>query len=90
MMADAIKNALMQKHLNDGHDHSYGSWITTTYSYCEDGEQKRVCSACATTEKRILKGLGHTYENGICTVCGTADYDDVIHEEDTLTLVRYK
>lgn len=32
----------------------------------------------------------HTYENGICTVCGVADYDDVIHEEDTLTLVRYK
>jgi lysophospholipase L1-like esterase len=68
MMADAIKNALLQNNLR--HDHSYGSWITTTYPDCDDGEQQRVCSICTATERRTLESKGHHYENGICTQCG--------------------
>lgn len=70
MMAEAIENRLLQNHLRDDHDHSYGSWITTRYPDCVSGEQQRVCSVCTATERKKLAGNGHTYENGICTACG--------------------
>ncbi len=72
MMAKAIENRLLQNHLRDDHDHSYGSWITTRYPDCYSGEQQRVCSVCTATESRAMAGNGHTYENGLCTVCGAA------------------
>lgn len=35
------------------------------------------CSRCdgATTEQEVVPALGHSYENGICTVCDNADPD---------------
>lgn len=79
MMAAALEDALLEHYLLDDHDHSYGSWITTTYPDCEGGEEKRVCGICRATESRELSGKGHSYESGICTVCGAehpelADY----------------
>lgn len=71
MMASAIENALLKNHLLDDHDHSYGSWITTTYPDCESGVQKRVCTICTAVEEQELAGKGHHYENGVCTDCGT-------------------
>ena len=70
MMAFALKNALLENNLKDDHDHSYGSWVTTTYPGCYKGEQKRVCSVCSATENRQLDALGHNFQNGICTACG--------------------
>ena len=70
MMASAIENALLKNHLLDDHDHSYGSWITTTYPDCESGVQKRVCTICTAVEEQELAGTGHHYENGVCTDCG--------------------
>lgn len=66
-------------YLLDDHEHSYGSWIITTYPDCESGEEKRVCGICRATESRALAGKGHSYENGYCTDCGAehpelADY----------------
>ena len=72
MMAAALENILLRKHLKNDHDHVYGSWITTTYPGCEKGEQKRVCSVCSATESRPVDAVGHTYQNGICTVCGVS------------------
>ena len=95
MMADAIKKALLQNHLNDGHNHIYGSWITTIYPSCEDGEQQRVCSICTATEKQILEGLGHTYENGVCTGCGAQlspgdiNADGAVNNRDLGLLQQY-
>ena len=57
-------------YLLDDHEHSYGSWIITTYPDCESGEEKRVCGICRATESRALAGKGHSYENGYCTDCG--------------------
>ena len=79
MMAAALEDALLERYLLDDHDHSYGSWITTTYPDCEGGEEKRVCGICRATESRTLAGKGHSYENGYCTDCGAehpelADY----------------
>lgn len=73
MMAAAIRNALLQNHLREDHDHSYGSWITTTYPHCKGGEQQRVCSICTATERRTIEGNGHDYEGGICTLCGSKE-----------------
>ena len=70
MMASAIESALLKNHLLDDHEHSYGSWITTTYPDCESGVQKRVCTICTAVEEQELAGKGHHYENGVCTDCG--------------------
>ena len=83
MMADAIASRLLQRHLQNDHDHSYGSWITTTYPDCVAGEQQRVCAICTATEKQALSGKGHDYENGICTACGATLGD--VSGEDKLT-----
>ena len=78
MMADAIKHALLQNYLRDDHTHNYGSWITTTYPKCEDGEQQRVCSVCTATERQSVTGTGHTYEPTVtaptCTEQGYTTY----------------
>ncbi len=72
MMATAMANALLQNNLRDDHVHTFGSWITTTWPSCNDGEQQRVCSVCSAVESRTIEpNRDHTYENGVCTVCGT-------------------
>ena len=70
MMAKAIENRLLQNHLRGDHGHTFGSWITTMYPDCDDGEQQRLCAVCTATEQKKLEGKGHTWENGICTACG--------------------
>ena len=92
MMAAALANALLQNDLRDDHTHTYGSWITTKYPGCEDGEEKHVCSICTATESRALDATGHSYhsvvtdptctEGGytahICTACGDSYVDDYV------------
>lgn len=107
MMAKAIANVLLEKDQANDHEHTFGSWVTTTYPSCAKGEEKRVCTVCSATESRELDATeehsytstvtpptcaeqgyttyicscgesyvdnyvpatGHSYENGICTVC---------------------
>ena len=57
MMAAALEDMLLERCLLDDHDHSYGSWITTTYPDCEGGEEKRVCEICRATESRALPAI---------------------------------
>ncbi|MEE1329484.1 MAG: SGNH/GDSL hydrolase family protein, partial [Oscillospiraceae bacterium] len=57
MMAAALEDALLKHYLLDDHDHSYGSWIITTYPDCEGGEEKRVCGICRATESRALAAI---------------------------------
>ena len=93
MMAEAIANRLLQNHLRDDHDHSYGSWITTTYPHCHGGQQQRVCSLCTATESRSLDPIDHAYEKGICTICGNVlgdlDLDGDVDAQDLTILARH-
>ena len=96
MMADALQNTLMKRYMDDDHTHCYESWITTTYPTCEKGEQQRVCSICTATEKRLLPGNGHSYENDefVCERCGFINYPcgDITGDlkVDILDFVRLK
>ena len=71
MMASAIANALLQNNLRDDHDHTYGSWITTTWPSCATGQQQRVCTVCSATESRTVDPVGiHSYTpTGIAPTC---------------------
>ena len=75
MMAEAIANVLLQNHLRDDHAHTYGSWITTTWPSCAEGEQQRVCAICSATESRALESVSsHSYTAAVtaptCTEAG--------------------
>ena len=79
MMADAIRNILLQNHLRDDHTHTFGSWITTNWPDCEDGEQQRVCSVCSATQSRVVEAVdAHSYASIVtaptCTGEGYTTY----------------
>lgn len=79
MMANAIANALLQNNLRDDHAHTFGSWITTTWPSCTEGEQQRVCSVCSAVEHRSAEpAKDHTYVSAItvptCTEQGYTTY----------------
>ncbi len=65
MMADALADALLQNNLRDDHEHTFGTWITTTWSSCSAGEQQKVCTVCSAVQKRTTEPTGdHRY----CTI----------------------
>lgn len=39
----------------------------------EIGTNTYVCANCGKTQKEEVPALGHTYENGVCTVCGAEE-----------------
>ncbi len=58
------------------HTHSYGDWVTVTEPSCtSQGLQVRTCE-CGEQETRSIPALGHNFEDGVCTVCGTHKGDD--------------
>ena len=60
MMADALAKALLQSDLRDDHDHVYGSFITTTWAYCNDGMKHQVCSVCGHVSEGVkISAVGH-------------------------------
>ena len=72
MMAKAIANVLTGKDQKSDHEHTYTSWVITTYPSCAKGEEKRVCTVCSATENREAAAIKeHSYERGICSLCGT-------------------
>ena len=85
MMAHALANVLLQNNLRNDHEHTFGSWITTTWPTCTAGEQQRICSICSAAESRMAEPSGaHSYISAVtpptcteqgyttytCTVCG--------------------
>ncbi len=54
--------------------HTFGEWSTTKAPTCtEAGEQSRTCSVCGATETATVPATGHSFANGVCTVCGAPD-----------------
>ncbi|MBR5289500.1 MAG: DUF4886 domain-containing protein, partial [Erysipelotrichaceae bacterium] len=76
MMADAIIKHFKQEFLSEDHEHTYGSWIMTTYPTCTDkGEEMRVCVQCTKTESREVDELSHQYESAVTApTCEDAGY----------------
>lgn len=55
-------------------DHDFGEWFETQPATCQaEGEKRRNCSVCGYYETRMIFVLEHTYEEGVCTVCGAKE-----------------
>jgi len=79
MMANALANALLQNDKRTDHEHIFGSWVSTTWPTCLEGEEQRVCTQCTKTECRTLQANGaHRYNAAItlpnCTEKGYTTY----------------
>lgn len=60
------------------HTHSYTSEVTTEATCTTDGVRTYTCS-CGASYTEAIEATGHTYVDGICTVCGAVDpYNDGI------------
>ena len=55
--------------------HDFGEWTTITAPTCTDtGEEQRVCSRDEShVETRSIDPLGHTFVDGVCSVCGVKE-----------------
>ena len=59
-------------------EHSYQvSAQLSDYSECEGGRKISTCSVCDDVLTEQLKGKGHNYVDGICTVCGESEPTNV-------------
>ena len=54
------------------HTHSYTSAVTKEATCTTDGVRTYTCS-CNETYTEVIPATGHTYVDGVCTVCGAAD-----------------
>lgn len=63
--------------------HNFGSWTTTKQATCgADGSQKRTCTRCTHYETKTIAATGnHTYQWGLCSVCG----HDTLLKQHTFT-----
>lgn len=61
----------------DGQHDDYYEWQTTKVPTCtEAGTEALYCTLCEyalTASAREIPATGHSYENGVCTVCGEMD-----------------
>lgn len=56
------------------HTHSYGQWTVTTQPTCtQPGSRSRSC-ACGEKQTEEVAATGHSYVNGVCSVCGKSQY----------------
>ncbi|MGM9524314.1 MAG: PKD domain-containing protein [Faecousia sp.] len=55
--------------------HTEGEWVVTYNATCtSDGERAKYCNTCGKLlAKEAIPATGHSFENGNCTVCGTAE-----------------
>lgn len=64
------------------HAHAYGEWQTVVASTCQtSGTASRTCS-CGAAETQTLEKIGHSIENGFCTVCGAKNYYVELREDE--------
>lgn len=61
------------------HTHSYTSSVTTEATCTTDGVRTYTCS-CGDGYTEKITATGHTYFDGVCTVCGMADPNYVADE----------
>ena len=56
-------------------EHNWSEWDVIQEATCvTTGRQQRTCEDCGEREIEITQPTGeHTYENGVCTVCGAED-----------------
>ncbi len=66
------------------HTHSYTSEITTPATCTTAGTRTYTCS-CGDTYTEAIPAIGHTYVDGVCSVCGAEDSDEP--EQPTYTNV---
>lgn len=52
--------------------HSYETTLKAA-TCTADGEKVTICKNCKDTTKETIKAVGHTYQNGVCSVCQTKD-----------------
>lgn len=64
--------------------HDYGEWIIDTEATCTaEGTKHRVCSRDVShIENEIIPATGHTWEDGVCIVCGAVQ-SNIIMEAGT-------
>lgn len=62
------------------HEHAWSEWTVTREATCiEVGEKRREC-ACGASGTETLALTPHTYELGICEVCGAEEPADGKHD----------
>ena len=54
-------------------EHKYEITAKTPATCTEDGEITYTCSVCGDTYTEKIPATGHSFEDGICTVCGAAE-----------------
>lgn len=67
--------------------HSYDDGVITTDPTCgKDGIKTYTCSSCGDAYTEVIPATGqHTYENGVCTVCGAVmpfTSDEIVSDAD--------
>lgn len=77
------------------HTHTYDAGAITKYANCTTTGIKTYTCSCGNTYTETIPATAHTYSNGSCTVCGTADPNyvaaytyDVYLETGMLSLVN--
>lgn len=66
--------------------HNYGEAIQTKAPSCtEDGVTEQKCSGCGDVITGSVPALGHTFVEGVCSVCGDPDPDACRHNNKITT-----
>ncbi len=61
----------------ESHTHTFGDWRETLAKTCvRDGMQTRECTICGYSETQFLPASGHSFSDGVCGSCGTAEPTD--------------
>ena len=66
--------------------HSFTNYVSDGNVTCtENGTETAKCDVCEKTHVRELAATGHSYTEGVCSVCGAADPNYVPPQEETPT-----
>lgn len=80
------------------HDVTEGGVVTPATCTTDGSITEKVCKVCGQvlSQRQVIPAKGHLYKNGFCTVCGSADGQDVVlpftdtHEVDSWYLEHIK
>ncbi|MBQ7415793.1 MAG: starch-binding protein, partial [Oscillospiraceae bacterium] len=62
---------------DNGCDHSYDAGSVTTAATCTTaGVKTYTCTLCGATKTEAISATGHSYADGVCSVCGVAETED--------------
>ena len=68
------------------HEHAYAEEATTAAACAAEGVKTFTCE-CGEAYTEAIDALGHSYADGLCTVCGAADPEYVVEEEETAAVM---